>query len=81
MTRFTTAARVNGCSNFDIQLGAAIEDEDALAQALQHARIELKTEKTRWAQTGNACVEFSYNGMPSGIAATEAPISWCRCRA
>jgi hypothetical protein len=35
---------------------------------------EVKTERDKWAQTGNICIESESYGKPSGIAATEADL-------
>jgi hypothetical protein len=73
MKRFTYADTDLGPqAKFDIQLGSARSDEDQLAHRLQHAAIELKTERFQWEKTGNICIEYRWNGKPSGIATTEA---------
>jgi hypothetical protein len=78
LQRFTWAARAAGDerSKFDIQLGAARNDEDRLAAVLQNSKIELKTESFQWEQTGNIFIEYKSRGKPSGIAATQADY-WC----
>jgi len=70
--RYTYADRGNGGSKFDLQLGGALIDEDRLAQRLQSSKLELKTERFLWEITGNLCIEYRWNGKPSGIAATDA---------
>lgn len=59
-------------SKFDLQLHRALVDQDRLAQRLQSARIELKTENHQWERTGNICIEYRHKGKPSGIASTTA---------
>ena len=59
-------------TSFDIQLGVALRHEGRLKEVLENSTIELKTELQLWQKTGNICVEYEYNGKPSGIAATEA---------
>jgi hypothetical protein len=59
-------------AKFDIQLGSALNDQDQFAARLQNANIELKTERFQWEQTGNICIEYAWDGKPSGIAATPA---------
>jgi hypothetical protein len=60
--------------NFDLQLSASLRSERKLAELLNGAKIELKTESWQWEQTGNICVEFACDGNPSGIATTEADV-------
>lgn len=72
MKRFTYAERANAGNKFDIQLGGAVVDEDRLAQRLQHSKFELKSERYQWEKTGNICIEYRWDGVPSGIAATSA---------
>lgn len=60
---------------FDIQLSQALQAEKRLAEIFtvgKIEKIELKTETWQWEQTGNICIEYKFNGEPSGIAATEA---------
>lgn len=61
---------------FDLQLSEAQQNELRLAEIFSHpetiAKIELKSETWQWEQTGNICVEYEWNGKPSGLAATEA---------
>jgi hypothetical protein len=64
-----------GGKKFDLQLSAALVEERALADIFEFGRIvkiELKTEQWLWERTGNICIEYESNGLPSGIAATEA---------
>jgi hypothetical protein len=60
---------------FDIQLHAGLRAEQRLGAVFTHGRIEtveLKTENWLWERTGNICIEYEWNGKPSGINATEA---------
>ena len=59
---------------FDLQLSHAHARESAFAAmfGLDGCKIELKSESWLWERTGNICIEFEFNGRPSGIAATEA---------
>jgi hypothetical protein len=72
--RFARVARPDADSRtkFDIQLGAARDDEDRLAARLQNSSIELKTEFHDWDRTGNLFIEYFNRGQPSGIDATAA---------
>lgn len=60
---------------FDIQLDASLIAERRLGAIFEYSTIsksELKTETWQWERTGNICIEYEWNGRPSGIAATEA---------
>lgn len=65
----------NRDKKFDLQLARGSAAERRLAAILECdkiERIELKTENWLWERTGNLCVEYQWNGKPSGITATEA---------
>lgn len=65
----------NRDKKFDIQLGAGLIAERRLAEIFRYCtieKIELKTENWLWERTGNICIEFEWNGKPSGISSTEA---------
>lgn len=67
--------KFNSDKKFDIQLSDALVAEKRLGEIFTSAKIEkieLKTETWQWEQTGNICVEYRWNGQPSGIAATQA---------
>jgi hypothetical protein len=60
---------------FDLQLGQSLIEERELAEIFEFhgiTKIELKTERWLWERSGNICIEYECNGMPSGIAATES---------
>src|SRR5262245_31890282 len=60
---------------FDLQLSEAELNERKLLEIFRAKRIEyveLKSESYQWEQTGNIAIEYSWNGKPSGIAATTA---------
>jgi len=66
---------LNNDKKFDIQLSQALQAERRLGEifsASKIEKIELKTETWQWEQTGNICIEYRFNGQPSGIAATQA---------
>ena len=66
---------LNKDKKFDIQLSQAVQAERRLGEIFSVSKIEkieLKTETWQWEQTGNICIEYKFNGQPSGIAATEA---------
>ena len=64
----------NRNKKFDLQLSASLRSERKLAELLNSAKIELKSETWQWEQTGNICIEFACDGNPSGIATTEADV-------
>ena len=39
-----------------------------------NTKIEVKTERDIWKNTGNIAIEIRYNGVPSGISTTEAEL-------
>jgi len=69
------AVKFNNDKKFDLQLSQALQAERRLGEifsASKIEKIELKTETWQWEQTGNICIEYRFNGQPSGIAATQA---------
>ena len=63
---------LNNNNKFDIDLKYGQIREEKLADILQNEKVEVKTERDKWKQTGNICIEFSCRGKPSGIAVTQA---------
>ena len=63
---------LNNNNKFDIDLQYGQIREEKLANILQNEKVEVKTERDKWKETGNICIEFSCRGKPSGIAVTEA---------
>jgi hypothetical protein len=75
--KFAGKITFNRDGKFDLQLSQALIDERRLAEIFIGAkleRIELKSEQWQWEQTGNLCIEYWGNGVPTGLAATEADI-------
>ena len=69
--------RLNDDDKFDIQLQQGKIQERKLAELLVGADIELievKAESYIWERTGNLCIEFEWDGKPSGIANTKAGV-------
>lgn len=69
------AVTFNNDKKFDLQLSQGLIAEKRLAEIFTSGKIEkieLKTESFQWERTGNICVEFRWNGKPSGIWSTEA---------
>ena len=60
--------------DFDIDLEFGMVYEDKLKNILQSegGKIEVKTERDTWVDTGNIAIEVSYKGKPSGLAGTKA---------
>ena len=63
---------LNNNNKFDIDLQYGQVREEELSDILQNEKIEVKTERDKWKETGNICIEFRCRGKPSGIAVTEA---------
>ena len=57
---------------FDLDLEYGKVREQAIADMLQDKKIEVKSERDVWQNTGNIAIEYESYGKPSGIAATEA---------
>ena len=57
---------------FDIDLQFGSIREDKIADMLTNKKIEVKSERGKWMETGNICIEYQSYGKPSGIEATEA---------
>ena len=57
---------------FDLDLEYGQVREDVVSEMLQDKKIEVKSERGMWMDTGNICIEYQSYGKPSGIAATEA---------
>ena len=57
---------------FDIDLQFGSIREDKIADMLTNNKIEVKSERGKWMETGNICIEYQSYGKPSGIEVTEA---------
>lgn len=64
--------KLNNDKRFDIDLSYGQIFEQKIADMLQNSKIEVKTERDKWKETGNIVIEFESRGRPSGIATTEA---------
>jgi hypothetical protein len=62
----------NNDKRFDIDLQYGQLAESSIADMLQNKKLEVKTERDLWVQTGNIVVEFESRNKPSGIQSTEA---------
>ena len=56
---------------YDLEFGEIREQR--VADILLNQKIEVKTERGQWVQSGNIAIEYEYRGKPSGIATTQAP--------
>ena len=65
---------LNDNSNFDIDLEFGQIYEKSLALILQDKKIEVKTERNKWKDTGNIAIElYNHNKKaPSGLSVTKA---------
>ena len=63
---------LNNDNKFDIDLQYGQVREQELADILQNEKIEVKTERDKWKETGNICIEFRCRDKESGTAVTQA---------
>ena len=65
----------SGRKKFDVDLEFGQEWERHVDELFSGAKtVEIKTERDKWATTGNICIEIESYGKPSGLAATEADL-------
>ena len=57
---------------FDLDLQYGQVREKIVADMLQDKKIEVKSERGMWLQTGNIAIEYECYGKPSGINATNS---------
>ena len=57
---------------FDLDLKYGEIREDKIKDMLENKKIEVKSERGRWMETGNICIEYESWSKPSGIRATES---------
>ena len=57
---------------FDLDLEFGEIREDKIREMLENKKIEVKSERGMWMQTGNICIEYESYGKESGIRATES---------
>lgn len=62
----------NKDSSWDIDLEFGEIQEKKIADILQDKKIEVKSDRGLWKQTGNFVVEFEYKNNPSGISITKS---------
>ena len=64
--------KIEDRKKFDLDLQYGQVKEKIIADMLQDKKIEVKSERGMWLQTGNIAIEYECYGKPSGIAATES---------
>ena len=57
---------------FDLDLEYGQVREDKVAEMLQDKKIEVKSERGMWMNTGNIAIEYECWNKPSGINSTES---------
>ena len=58
--------------DFDVDLKFGEKYEGCLADILNRGKVEVKTERDLWADTGNIAVEIRCNSRTSGLSVTKA---------
>jgi hypothetical protein len=65
----------SGRKKFDVDLEFGQQWEKHIDELFSGAKTaEIKTERDKWATTGNICIEIESYGKPSGLTATEADL-------
>ena len=60
---------------FDVDLEFGQQWEEYIDNMFSGAKTcEIKTERDKWATTGNICIETESYGKPSGLTSTEAEL-------
>ena len=72
MDRNTLEPKIEDRKKFDLDLKYGKVKEKIIADMLQDKKIEVKSERGMWLDTGNIAIEFESYGKPSGIASTES---------
>ena len=57
---------------FDLDLEYGELREEMIADMLQNKKVEVKSERGMWTDTGNIAIEYMCYGKPSGLSTTEA---------
>ena len=69
------SSKIKELRKFDIDLEFGKSWEKHIDAVFSGAtKCEIKTERDRWASTGNICIEIESYGKPSGLTSTEAEI-------
>ena len=60
-------------NNFDIDLDFGKKGEEWVVKLFEgNTKVEVKTERGIWQETGNIAIEIKYKNNPSGLSATDA---------
>ena len=60
-------------NNFDIDLDFGKRGEEWVVKLFEgNSKVEVKTERGLWQDTGNIAIEIKYKNKPSGISTTDA---------
>tara|TARA_R100001530_G_scaffold56554_1_gene41292 strand:+ start:237 stop:635 length:399 start_codon:yes stop_codon:yes gene_type:complete len=66
---------LEGMRKFDVDLEFGKHWEEHIDEVFSGAKTcEVKTERDKWASTGNICIEIESYGKPSGLTSTEADL-------
>ena len=72
MGRNSLEPKTEDRKKFDLDLQYGQVREKIVANMLQDKKIEVKSERGMWLQTGNIAIEYESYGKPSGINATDS---------
>ena len=72
MGRNSLEPKTEDRKKFDLDLQYGQVREKIVANMLQDKKIEVKSERGMWLQTGNIAIEYECYGKPSGINATNS---------
>ena len=72
MGRNSLEPKAEDRKKFDLDLQYGQVREKIVADMLQDKKIEVKSERGMWLQTGNIAIEYECYGKPSGINATNS---------
>ena len=60
-------------NNFDIDLDFGKKGEEWVVKLFEgNSKVEVKTERGIWQETGNIAIEIKYKNKPSGLSITDA---------
>ena len=62
----------NKTNAFDLDLKFGEKFEGCLADILNRGKVEVKTERDIWYDTGNIAIEIRYKNKPSGLSVTKS---------
>tara|TARA_R110000765_G_scaffold346199_1_gene436381 strand:- start:13 stop:417 length:405 start_codon:yes stop_codon:yes gene_type:complete len=69
------SSEIKELRKFDVDLEFGKQWEEHIDEVFSGAtKCEVKTERDKWASTGNICIEIESYGKPSGLTSTEAEV-------